>query len=276
MPIVTVYQHGQSSGTAPMRNDHDRAKRDIVMGWSDKTARSNTRFLQSVVLESLTGTGYAFTLTLRDCPDSHAEWHKLVKAYIMRLNRMGMVRLHWVTEWQKRGVPHLHGVVYFPPEAGVSGQHIIDHWCTVAFQYTAAFWAQNVKPISNSLGWLQYLAKHAARGAKHYQRSSESIPPGWIKTGRMWGKWGDWDIAEPMKFHINRQANFYYRRLVRSYRIAAARSEGNPKSIRFARRMLKCNFRPLSEVRGTSGWVPEPVTLQLIHHLADQGFEVEQ
>lgn len=276
MPIVTVYQHGQSSGTAPMRNDHVRAKRDEVMGWSDKTARSNTRFLQSIPLESLTGTGYAFTLTLRDCPVSHADWHRLVKAYIMRLKRMGMVRLHWVTEWQKRGVPHLHGVVYFPEDAGINGLQIIHHWCNVASFFVAAEWAQNVKPISNSLGWLQYLAKHAARGAKHYQRSSESIPAGWRKTGRMWGKWGDWHISEPMKFHISRQANFYYRRLVRSYRISAARADGNPKSIMYARRMLKCNLRNLSEVRGTSGWVPESVTIQLIHHLANSGFPVEQ
>ena len=105
MPVITVYQHGQSSGTPPMRNDHQRAKRDDVTGWSDKTARSNTRFLQSVSLDGLSGHGFAFTLTLRDCPESHDDWHKIRKAFTMRLQRSGMIRLHWVTEWQRRGVP---------------------------------------------------------------------------------------------------------------------------------------------------------------------------
>jgi hypothetical protein len=288
MPVITVYQHGQSSGTPPMRNDHPRAKRDDVMGWSDKTARSNTRFLQSVVLDGLTGHGYAFTLTLRDCPPEHSDWHRSVKAFIMRLQRMGMVRLHWVTEWQRRGVPHLHGVVYFPEASpnespseemrlGMSyPERVISHWCQVAQIYTCAPWAQHINPITDSLGWLQYLAKHASRGAKHYQRSSESIPPGWKKTGRMWGKWGAWDVAEPSRFYLTRQGGWAYRRLVRSYRVAASRCDHNGFAIRASRRMLKCNLRSLSEVRGTSGWVPESVTMQLLKFLHDQGFPVDQ
>lgn len=280
MPVITVYQHGQSSGTPPMRNDHVRAKRDDVMGWSDKTARSNTRFLQSVVLDSLTGHGFAFTLTLRDCPPEHSDWHRIVKAFIKRLQRMGLIRLHWVTEWQRRGVPHLHGIVYFPESADRQGiplhAQIIYHWCQVAQIYVCAPWAQHINPISNSLGWLQYLAKHASRGAKHYQRSSESIPPGWKKTGRMWGKWGDWDIADPSRFYVSRQANWSYRRLVRSYRKSVSRDDGNGFAIKASRRMLKCNLRTLSEVRGTSGWVPEAVTMQLLRYLSDQGFVIEQ
>lgn len=287
MPVITVYQHGQSSGTPPMRNDHQRAKRDDVTGWSDKTARSNTRFLQSVSLDGLSGHGFAFTLTLRDCPESHDDWHKIRKAFTMRLQRSGMIRLHWVTEWQRRGVPHLHGVVYYPEhkegdtiplmKLGSSlPEKVISHWCQVAQQYTCAPWAQNIKPISDSLGWLQYLAKHASRGARHYQRSSASIPPGWKKTGRMWGKWGDWETGEPMKFTLSREANFAYRRLQRRYRIALARDSQNPASVVYARRMLKCNSRGLSEVRGTSGWIPERLTMTMIAFLAAQGHEIEQ
>jgi hypothetical protein len=266
-----------------MKNSHVRAKRDDVIGWSDKTARSNTRFLQSVSLDGLDGVGFAFTLTIKNCPETHADWHSLRTAFLKRLHRMGMVRLHWVTEWQRRGVPHLHGVVYFPEvffadlmEAIYHMDRIIEHWLEVSARYVSTAKAQNIKPISDSLGWLQYLAKHASRGAGHYQRSRESMPEGWKKTGRMWGKGGTWVTREPMKFDLDRRANFAYRRLQRSYRIAQARSSKNPSSVKFARRMLTCNLRGLSEVRGTSGWIPEAVTLTMLSFLHSQGYSVTQ
>lgn len=275
MPVITVYQHGQTSGTPPMRNDHVRAKREEITGWTTKSARSNTRFLQSVTLESLKESGFAFTLTIRDCPLTHEDWHKLRDAYAKRLARMGMIRLHWVTEWQKRGVPHLHGVAYFPAAEINYPARIISHWCQIAHKYTAAVWSQNCKHITDSLGWLQYLAKHASRGAAHYQRSAENIPSGWTKTGRIWGKWGDWDVREPLRFELDRSGNFAYRRLIRGYRKAIARSTDNGMTIRAARRMLKSNNRAISEVRGTSGWIPETVTLGMLAHLASQGHRVE-
>ena len=279
MPIISVYQHGSTSGTPPMRNDHDRAKRQNCKGWSPKTARSNTAFLRSVVLDDLNGIGFAFTLTLKNCPETHADWHKLRRSMELRLRRMGMLRIHWVTEWQRRGVPHLHGVVYFP-ESIENGHRIpsaiIDHWLSAGLKYSCRPQSQNVKPITDSLGWLKYLAKHASRGAHHYQRASENIPKGWENTGRMWGKVGTWPTAEPMKFELTREGNFSYRRVLRNYRISLARNEGNPRSITAARSMLKSNTRNHSEVRGTSAWVPEGVSLSILAYLASSGFDVRQ
>lgn len=261
-----------------MRNDHQRAKREEVSGWSAKTARSNTRFLQSVKLDSLTGQGVAFTLTLKNCPDTADDWHRLRRAFSKRIERSGMIRLHWVTEWQRRGVPHLHGVAYFPPDnsAEYYSAVIVHHWMQVAERYTCAFWAQNAKPISNSLGWLQYLAKHASRGAGHYQRSSASIPEGWkLKTGRMWGKWGEWEVGDPSKFEVNMPAFHAYRRRFRAYRVAESRAAGDWRSLRYARRCLKSNLQTLSTVRGTSGWIPEEAHMAMIHWLAAAGYTVE-
>jgi hypothetical protein len=260
-----------------MRNDHRRAKREEVSGWSAKTARSNTRFLQSVKLDSLSGTGVAFTLTLKNCPDTADDWNKLRKAFTMRLQRAGMARLHWVTEWQRRGVPHLHGVVYFPdmPENECCGM-IVNHWLKVAESYVAAPWAQNAKPITSSLGWLQYLAKHASRGAGHYQRSRESIPLGWKeKTGRMWGKWGQWETGDPSKFQVNMPAFHAYRRVFRRYRISESRAAGDWRSLKYSRRCLKSNLQSLSTVRGTSGWIPEQAHMAMVHWLAAAGYTVE-
>ena len=280
MPIITVYQHGLTSGTPPMRNDHKRAKRDKVKGWTSKTARSNTSFLRSVVLDDLSGNGLAFTLTIKECPLTHADWHKARKAFLMRLLRMGAIRYHWVTEWQRRGVPHLHGVAYFPEPISEESLNlrpaILEQWLKVASQYTCSIHAQNCKPISDSLGWLQYLAKHASRGAHHYQRSAANIPEGWKDTGRMWGKGGAWPIADPMKFELDKAGNFAYRRILRGYRKSQARFEGNLLGIVSARRMLKSNLRSLSEVRGTSAWIPEAVTMQILSHLAASGHAVTQ
>lgn len=264
-----------------MRNDHLRAKRDKVKGWTAKTARSNTAFLRSVVLDDLNGFGFAFTLTVRDCPATHKDWLSLRDVLFKRLSRMGALRYHWVTEWQRRGVPHLHGVVYFPNsdnpiDVPRNQNAIIDHWLSIAEMYTCSHRGQNIKPISDALGWLQYLAKHASRGAHHYQRSAANIPEGWKDTGRMWGKGGDWPIAEPLKFDLDRAGNFAYRRVLRGYRKAQAREEGNPRGIVAARRMLKCNLRNLSEVRGTSAWIPEAVTMQILSHLASSGHTITQ
>jgi len=255
-----------------------RAKRDEVSGWSSKTARSNTRFLQSVKLDSLSGVGVAFTLTLKNCPENADDWHKLRRAFSMRLQRAGMSRLHWVTEWQRRGVPHLHGVAYFPPDRSPEAycNLILGHWLQIAERYVCAIWGQNAKPITNSLGWLQYLAKHASRGAGHYQRSSESIPDGWKKkTGRMWGKWGEWDTGDPSKFEVNMTAFHAYRRRFRAYRISEARSSCDWRSLKYARRCLKSNLASLSRVRGTSGWIPEEAHMAMVHWLAAAGYTVE-
>lgn len=261
-----------------MRNDHLRAKREECSGWSAKSARSNTRFLQSVKLESLTGVGIAFTLTLKNCPATADEWHKLRRAFAKRIERAGMIRLHWVTEWQRRGVPHLHGVAYFPddrPSQYWSGL-IVTHWLDLAAPYVCAVWAQNAKPITDALGWVQYLAKHASRGAGHYQRSRENIPEGWReKTGRMWGKWGEWEVGDPLKFNVPMPAMHAHRRLFRRWQISEARSKGDWRGVKYSRRCLRCHIKTLSTVRGVAGWIPEDVQLAMVHWLAASGYTVE-
>ncbi len=44
-------------------------------------------------------------------------------------------------------------------------------WAESAGEFGVAGIAQMVKRIDGPEGWLQYVAKHGARGAKHYQRS---------------------------------------------------------------------------------------------------------
>lgn len=158
------------------------------------------------------------------------------------------------------------------------GIRMVDDWVQLGQPYRAGIEGQDCKEISGAVGWLQYLSKHAARGAAHYQRSGH--PEGWEKTGRLWGHWGEWPAEEPMVFDIEPLASVRYRRLVRSWRIADARKETDPKTrarrIASARRMLKCSDRQLSPVRGVSEWVSEDVSISFVALLASEGWEVSQ
>lgn len=273
MPVLKSYRHGLTGGIPPMKNDHQRAKRGEVEGWSEGATRRNTAFLRSIREDRLTGAGVAFTLTLRDCPPTAKEWHRLRRAWEKRMVRAGMVRLHWVTEWQRRGVPHLHGAIWWPDAYHMS--RITEAWVEVASAYGAGLRGQHVRTIDGPVGWFQYLSKHASRGVKHYQRSAENLPEGWQKrTGRVWGKSGDWPVAGVVEYRIDREAWFAFRRLVRGWRRADARSSGDRYRIRTARAMLTCHDRPLSEVRGVSEWLPSGLQDLLVMSLAARGFDV--
>lgn len=258
---------------------HERAKRSAVTGWTRETVRRHTKWLYSVDTAALDGHGYAVTLTLKDCPESSERFHAVRRAWIRRVERMGSVRVHWVIEWQRRGVPHLHTAVYF--DRALTPQEkflLVDHWVTVAGSFGAQHQAQYLLPITGATGWLQYLSKHAARGAAHYQRAGK--PAGWEKTGRLWGHTGSWPCEEPMRFDIPQGAFFRYRRLVRAWRLADARSESDPvtraRRVRSARGMLRCHDRQLSEVRGISEWIDQGTLIGFLALLSSEGYEVRQ
>lgn len=286
MPVISLYRHGMTGGVSPKVNSHTRAIRGDIGGWSSSATRRNTQFLYSVKEKELGGVGYAVTLTLRHCPASASDWHKLRRAWENRMRRAGMVRMHWVTEWQRRGVPHLHAAVWFPDDLVKLWGHqritekMRGDWVLMASEhYGAGYAGQHSHLLTGAVGWFQYVSKHAARGVKHYQRSSENIPDGWRKkTGRMWGKVGDWPVQEKVRFNMQDQNGdggwFAYRRLVRSWRVADARAAGDPRRLRLARSMLRCTDAPLSRVRGVSEWVPESVTLAMFANLGSRGYSI--
>lgn len=287
MRTMKVYLHGVTMGTRPSSTPHVRAKRGTVGGWSAGATRRNVAFLRSVEPDSLTNgpdgplIGFAVTLTLRDCPPSSESFHKLRRAYLMRLGRMGLYRCHWVIEWQRRGVPHIHGAFWFPASKGVHDfqrlvDSIIDHWLAVAGPYGVSRRAQHLAIIDDAVGWFQYVAKHAARGVKHYQRSSENMPEGWSTTGRMWGKTGEWVTRDAMEFHLSDDVYFRLRRLARSWRIADARASGDSYRIKTARELLKHPDPEVSKLRGISEWISQDDLLMLLDIARGSTGEVEQ
>lgn len=269
MPIGKLYRNGLTMGAGGNPKPVG-GKRGKVEGWTSAAVRRHTRWLYSVDTEELDGYGWSPTLTLRDCPPTPEAWKRLREAYLVTLRRSGiLVRAHWVVEWQRRKVPHLHMAVYFtdviPREA--AERLLIDTWVRLASQYGAGVKGQHLGEITGPLGWLEYLSKHAARGVAHYQRVGK--PEGWETTGRLWGHIGDWPTADPIEVNLTRGEFFRFRRLVRSWRVADARasfSAGSSSSrrIRSARRMLASNDRRLSEVRGVSEWIPEDLGMVLL------------
>lgn len=275
MPVMKVYEHGATAGFAPTCNDHQRAKRGAVCGWSYRSIRANTQFLYAVRERGLTGSGLALTLTLRDCPPSHREWARMVRAFIERLRRLGMLRLHWLTEWQRRRCPHLHCAVWFEQDSKWLRETVLDAWLAVSAPFGARRGSQTAEPISDAIGWFQYVSKHASRGLGHYQRAGSGIPPGWQTTGRMWGHVGDWPLIDAQRFDISGRAFWAFRRMVRAWRRSDARSTGNARRISQARRMLSCPDPGLSAVRGVSEWLEFDMTMRLLVELTAQGYHVE-
>lgn len=293
MPVLKVYRNGVTMGRAPKKNDHQRAKRGEVTGWSASAARRNLAFLRSVEADSLTGHGYTVTLTLKNCPETAEHWKRLREALFKRFERLGMLRGHWVTEWQKRGVPHLHGIFYFR-EPGMQWS-IISAWLELADEYVVSAKGQHVREVTHIVGWFKYLAKHASRGHQHYQRSADGIPEGWRKTGRVWGYVGDWPVAEIERYQVDERAYFRMRRVARGLALAAAREPVpvvmdavtggkvvtpwrlvDAKRVKFARGMLRHGDKELSRLRGVSEWLPKDVMERLIVWMLSEGMVVRR
>lgn len=292
--MLNIYSNGITLGVPPAHTPTPTGKRVASVGWSENSTRNNTVFLYSVDAMSLTGFGYAFTFTLRDLPETPAHWYAIRERFIKRCKRVGLIRYHWVTEWQRRGVPHLHGCLYFPEPLAYSQLKALKAaWCECVGRYYALQKGQDIKPIDSAVGWLKYLAKHGSRSKHHYQRSSK--PPEWDSSGRVWGKGGEWPIRHTQ--HDLGPLFYAFRRLVRRWRISDSRcplpivdADGQPwcepgdlqymkwfpagvgaprnsRRIRQARRCLTCGDRASSSVRGMSEWIPESLAFQMLDFL---------
>ena len=268
--ILTLQQHGIKLGTAGRLSSKNLPpERTSIGGWSAHAIRRNNDFLRSVDYDYLP-TGFAFTGTVRDCPATSDEWHRLLKLFFDRLTRTeGCVLIHWVIEWQRRGVPHVHCSLFFDNPPLDIQQRITAHWLALFGEYGAGRGGQHIQYIHGALGWAQYTSKHAQRGLGHYQRSPENVPADWLgKTGRMWGKRGKWSVIEPMKMQIPDDVFYRFRRSLRSWRKADARASGCRFRIRSARRMLNCNDPKLSAVRGCSEWMQQTIVSELLVYFA--------
>jgi hypothetical protein len=222
------------------------------------------RWFYSVDGGALEGQGHAGTFTVLDLPPAAEAWKSTRERFVQRLRYEGLVRGQWLTEWQARGVPHLHGCFFFPIGTKNGNELLLDHWLDVAREWRAAPKGQHVKDLYGLSGWLQYQAKHSARGVRHYQRAN--VPQAWQSgTGRLWGHLGDWPTKE-LVLDLDQRTFWRFRRLLQRWLIADARSQRDPnhRRIGYLRRMLADPERGRSAVRAMGEFCPEATTRRLL------------
>lgn len=236
---------------------HPNRKRGTCKGWTREASRGNADFLLSVEPSQLHGHGLALSLTIRDCPETPQAWQAVRRKFVERLRRQGMIRMHWLTEWQRRGCPHLHAAAWF--DEPVDPRSVIVHWRRSALGYCAGPFGQDAKPITGAPGWFEYLAKHAARSVANYQRSPENVPKEWgDKTGRMWGYLGEWVRSDQKDVEAPQAVEHQYRRLLVRYQIGKARRQRDEKRVKYFRRYLsRAPLETSSRAALPRLWIPE-------------------
>lgn len=284
MAKITLSPHGLKAAV-PGPGNPNPPKRGAITGWSIGAARRNRDWLQSVDLAAVHGVGFFYTLTVRDLPASAEEWARLVDTWLKWIVRHGATRYHWVIEFQRRGVPHLHVVAYWPTEAVRFDQPgwqdawegAVEHWLRLTAHLGSSPLSQQVRQCDRRVELLAYMAKHSARTADHYQRQAHALPKGWQSVGRLWGKGGTWP-TRTVQFEANARAWFMLRRLVRSWRVAEARKRlarvapsDHPgrvaarRAVVHARSCLRCtDGKAHSRVKPLGLWCPESVSRQIL------------
>jgi len=274
LPKITVTPNGVKISRKGGGNAAPK-ERGQCKGWTVGAARRNSHFLMSIDADQMVGRYkiVSFSLTIGEIPATSDDWTLLRNAFFERLRRMGMVGFHWLTEWQRRGAPHLHGVALFPAsDTSNLCDGVSYHWLQASSRYRAGVRSQHAVFVHSLTGWLQYLGKHGARGVNHYQRSSKHIPKGWEKTGRLWGQGGDWPTMEN-PFVVSDEGFNQFRRFLRNYNVAKVREQMRlerdvaklaalRKRLTYCRRMLKCNKPKLSFLMGRSEWIEEETTMR--------------
>lgn len=256
--------------------------RSTIKGWSPGAAARHRAWLQSVDPAQLpTEHAYAFTLTVKETPASAAEWHTLRTTWEKRLRRMGATAGHWVTEWQRRGTPHLHGSVWFATAlTPLDRMRVISGWVEVCASrgLTATVQAQVLKDVESMGGWSRYCSKHSARSTAHAQR--QGFPEGWETSGRVWGHWGGPWLTRGTGYGLDFEAWHIARRLMRAWALADARSERDPKRrksrMMAVRRSASRVAQPsLSAVMPVREWIPETAMTKMLNWLLDEGYSVD-
>jgi hypothetical protein len=279
-----MYLNGVTVHTSTPRVNPVAGIRGETKGWTSAVAARQKKWLYTVDAGGLDGDGFALTLTVGECPVDAATWAAMRRSWFARIEKkFDVSRLHWVTEWQRRMVPHMHVAVYVQPgdDEGRSGSRaftthstpflavrMVVEWLLVcdAFGIDARLSAQDAKSIDNAGGWFKYMSKHAARGANHYQRQGH--PEGWNKTGRMWGHTGQWPTVEPYEFpKVSRQEFYQLRRTFRHWARNQASLQGDFSRLAFLRRAPGRVPKNESRFQAVSEWIPESEVLRLVDHL---------
>lgn len=244
---VRVRERGFSASIHP--RESTPGKRGEIKGWSPSSARRLKQWLQSNS-PLPDGQNFTCTLTLAETPASAEDFSELRRVFLQNAKRsLGVKRLHWVMEFTRRGVPHLH--CFFTAKDMSTAQRLVASWLG---QTGGLIQSQDLKPMYDLMGWQQYVSKHVGRSETHYQR--QGMPPGWEKSGRVWGKFGEWQTHDETSYELLRWSYFQVRREMKKYALAQARSRQDWKAVSRIRRWYNCGSKTRSQVTGAGAWAP--------------------
>lgn len=300
MPTISIRAHGTSAtrnqtvvnpatGEIVKLTAFNQPERTATRGWTSNVARRNEQRLQQIDFDGIEGVPAFVTLTMPSGQMSEvsaADFHGWLKRWLQYMKRHGMLHYYWILEFQASGNPHLHLLVWLDHAWDVLEQyHALRSWVNmlnksdVGARLQGQIW-ENIdvggtitvdgKTIpAHPERVLMYLAKHAARGVAHYQRQIENMPEDWkYRSGRVWGHDRSLPLREQEDVECDYPAFHRFRRLVRRWRLAEARSikdyDRRRAAIVQARSCLKCPRPDISPYRGVSAWIPSDVASQLL------------
>lgn len=312
MPTISIRAHGVSAtrnqtlvnpetGEIMKLAAFNQPERTATKGWTPNVARRNEQRLQQIDFDAVEGVPAFGTLTM---PSGQMEdvtaamFHSWLKSWLRYMKRHGMSHYYWILEFQASGNPHLHVLVWLdhtpdPLEtyralrswvgilnkSGVGARLQGQIWESIDVGGVITVDGERVPAHPERV--LMYLAKHAARGVAHYQRQIENMPEDWqYRSGRVWGHDRGLPLREQQEVECDYPTFHRFRRLVRRWRLAEARSikdaDRRRAAIVQARGSLKCGRPDISPYRGVSAWIPASVASQLLDAAANMGGENEE
>lgn len=300
MPTIAIRAHGVSAskfqqlvnpetGEIVKLADLQPPERTATRGWTVNVARRNEQRLQQIDFDAIEGFPAFVTLTMPATQMgevSAAMFHSWLKSWLRYMKRHGMSHYYWILEFQASGNPHLHLLVWLDNDwdaleqfkalrswvnmlnkSGVGARLQGQIWESIDVGGTITVDGKTVPAHPERV--LMYLAKHAARGVAHYQRQIENMPEDWKnRSGRVWGHDRGLPLREQQDFETDYPTFHRFRRLVRRWRLAEARSikdyDRRRAAISQTRRCLKCGRPDISPYRGVSAWLPADVASRLL------------
>ena len=307
MPTISIRAHGVSAtrnqtlvnpktGEIVKLTAFQPPERTATKGWTVNVARRNEQRLQQVDFEAVDGVPAFVTLTMpaQQMADvSAAMFHAWLKRWIQYMKRHGLLHYYWILEFQATGNPHLHLLVWLDHDWDALEQYkALRSWVNmlnksdVGARLQGQIW-ENIdvggelvvdgeRVPAHPERVLMYLAKHAARGVAHYQRQLSNMPEDWqYRSGRVWGHDRGLPLREQENVECDYPTFWTFRRLIRRWRLAEARSikdsDRRRRAISQARGSLRCSRRDVSPYRGVSAWVPSDVASALLDAAVSMG-----
>lgn len=192
-------------------------KRGTVQSFSVASRRRLQRLLSCLRWSEL-GDAAFVTLTYHDVPPN---WLENFRAWLQQLRRQ-KIKYIWRLEWQRRGAPHWHLILWNAADADEQLSQLRASWHAIAAHGSEAHheygWHQ--RPVDSFRAARAYLSKYVAK-------ADPAPPPPEAAGRRVWGASRDLPTDPQIVGDLSRKNFFTLRRITRRLLRARARARGS-------------------------------------------------